>query len=360
MEMTKGAFVPILALIVILSLVSCSAGYTVAPEDQLSNIYEESVPSVVGVVVDITPPGFGSFSRGGQSVGTGFVWDLEGHIVTNAHVVESSDDYGERILVDRIAVIFFDGSDFDAEVIGIDHVSDLAVLKVNTPAEKFKPLILGDSDSLRVGQLAVVIGHPFGFEFSVTSGIISGVARPIYNWGLRLPIPGGAIQTDASINPGNSSGPLLDSSGHVIGINEQVYSEDGTSSGVGFAIPINTAKRIVPDLIEKGSHDYPWVGMTYRYIATSWAAEEAGFSADTRGAVIVSVTEGSPAEEAGFLAGDMVMAVDGKSISGSTNLVQNVILHGPGDKAVFDVVRDAEPVRIEVTLGKYKADVFRR
>ena len=361
MDIARRAFVPIFALIVILSLVSCSAGFTVAPEDQLSKIYEESAPSTVEVVVwGASEPGPDSPSREGQGLGTGFVWDREGHILTNGHVVEPRDDYGKRVLIDRIAVIFSDGSDFDAEVVGIDHISDLAVLKVDVPAEKLKPLPLGDSDSLKVGQLAVAIGHPFGFEFSVTRGIISGVGRPMYNMDADLPIPGGAIQTDASINPGNSGGPLVDRNGRVIGITNMI--EGGyfkVNTGIGFAIPVNTAKQIVPDLIEKGTHDYPWVGISYRSLATSWAAEEAGFRADTRGAVIEGVMSGSPAEEAGLLARDVVTAVDGESLNKALSIVESVILREPGDKVVFDVLRDAEPISIEVTLGKYEAGVFR-
>ena len=362
MNTAKRALAPILTLIVILSLVSCSGGYPVVPEDQLSKVYEESKLSTVEVVVwGASEPSPFSPSREGRGLGTGFVWDSEGHILTNGHVVEPRDNYGDRVFVDRITVIFSDGSDFDAEVVGIDRISDLAVLKADVPAEKLKPLLLGDSDSAKVGQMVVAIGHPFGYDFTMTSGIVSQVGRTLYSTDADLPIPGGAIQTDASINRGSSGGPLMDINGHVIGINEQIYTEDGSmNSGIAFAIPVNTAKRVVPDLIEKGSHDYPWVGVSYSSLATSWAAEEAGFEAGTRGAVIEGVMSGSPADEAGFLAGDIVTAVDGESLNKVFSIVDRVILYEPGDKVVFDVLREGEPVIIEVTLGKYETGVFRR
>jgi len=362
MNIAKRALAPILAVIVILSLVSCSGGYPVVPEDQLSKVYEESAPSVVEVVVwGASEPSPFSPSREGRGLGTGFVWDSEGHILTNGHVVEPRDDYGDRVFVDRIAVIFSDGSDFDAEVVGIDRISDLAVLKADVPAEKLKPLLLGDSDSVKVGQMVVAIGHPFGYDFTMTSGIVSQIGRTLYSTDSDLPIPGGIIQTDAYINRGSSGGPLMDINGHVIGINEQIYTDGGgTSSGIAFAIPVNTAKHTVPDLIERGSHDYPWVGISYLSLTTSWAAEEAGFEASTRGAMIEDVMSGSPADEAGFLAGDVITAIDGESLNKTLSVVDRVILYEPGDKVVFDVLRDAEPVSIEVTLGKYETGVFRR
>ena len=228
-----------------------------AYEQAMIDLYQATVPSVVSIQVaqrmegstqmpDL-PEGFGvpgqpqippvpgeEFFRRGQ--GSGFIWDKEGHIVTNYHVVAEAT---------QVEVVFADGRTVEAEVLGTDPNSDLAVLKVDLPAAELQPVSLGDSSTLQVGQLTVAIGSPFGQEFTMTSGIVSAVERTIRGGNLAFSIPQ-AIQTDAAINPGNSGGPLLNRQGEVIGINSQILSRTGAFSGVGFAVPVNIAKQVVP------------------------------------------------------------------------------------------------------------------
>jgi 2-alkenal reductase len=212
-------------------------------EQALINVYQTTLPSVVDIEVTQRVPlgtsnrfggGSGDLFRQGQ--GSGFVWDDQGHIVTNYHVVEDAD---------TVKVIFYDEASTEAEVIGTDPDADLAVLKVNLPASDLQPLILGDSDDLKVGQLTLAIGNPYGQDFTMTSGIVSAVGRTIPSGNSTFSIPE-VIQTDAAINPGNSGGPLLNRRGEVIGINAMIISESGSSDGVGFAVPINIAKQILP------------------------------------------------------------------------------------------------------------------
>jgi len=340
----KRALAAVLVLIALLALVSCGG------EKTISRIYEESLPSIVivKILVEEEPEIDGS-PYVQEGAGTGLVWDREGHILTNHHVVQAFSDNKEAII--SVSVVFWDGLEVDAEIIGTDYISDLAVLKVDVPRERLKPARLGDSDSARAGQAVVAIGHPFNYEFSVTSGIISSVGREMYHLDAALPIPGGAIQTDASINVGNSGGPLLDRNGRVIGINKSIYSSTGVSVGVGFAIPINTARHIVPKLIKEGAYDYPWLGVEYRPFPSSRVAQATGFSGDVRGALITQVFGGSPAEVAGLLIGDVVVGVDRESLWGGSNLDQSLVFRQPGDKVTLLVIRGGEMWEIEAILG---------
>ncbi len=237
-----------------------------AREEVLARIYEDSLPSVVFVRVvhrlDPDDRQFGGDFFGGiprdrfdeyqHGSGSGFVWDEEGHILINWHVVEGSDS---------VSVVFADGEEFEAELLGGDPDSDLAILKIDTAQRQVKPLPRGDIDDLRVGQLALAIGSPFGQDFTLTSGIVSALGRTIRSRSGPYSIPL-VVQTDAPINPGNSGGPLLDRLGQVIGINTQILSQSGANSGVGFAVPIDIAKQVVPDLIEHGKYEYAWLGIS--------------------------------------------------------------------------------------------------
>ena len=194
-----------------------------------------SIPRLPGLPLPDFPQDF--FQQG---EGSGFVWDEEGHIVTNHHVIQGAD---------RVTVVFADRTELEAKVIGTDSDSDLAVLELSEPKSDARPVVLGDSDTLKVGQMAVAIGNPFGQEFTMTTGIVSALGRTIRSGSGPFSIPE-VIQADAPINPGNSGGPLLDRHGRVIGVNTQIISRNGVSSGIGFSVPINTAKRVIPALIE--------------------------------------------------------------------------------------------------------------
>ena len=212
-----------------------------AREQHLSNLYDSSLSSIVHIKVIQTVPSMGFFSQNQsrRSNGSGFVWDKLGHIVTNYHVVAN---------VDNVEVQFSDGSEFLAKVVGLDPNSDLAVIKLETNDLSFTPLNLGNSNEVNVGNYTFAIGSPFGQEFSMTSGIVSAIKRTVPSQNSTFTIPN-VIQTDAAINPGNSGGPLLDMNGKVIGINSQIITQNGGNAGIGFAVPVNTAKAIVPTLI---------------------------------------------------------------------------------------------------------------
>ena len=334
-------------------------------EEVLSEIYESTLPSVV--FIRVPNPAAASLQRF-QNVpdellwgaGSGFVWDEEGHIVTNHHVVEGVVGTSEEV-----TVIFADSTRATGRVIGSDPHSDLAVIKLREGERDLQPVTLADSSAVRVGQFAVAIGAPFGQEFTMTSGIVSAVGRNISGQG-QFTIPE-VIQTDAAINPGNSGGPLLDRHGQVIGINTQIISRSGNFSGVGMAVPVNIAKRVVPPLIEDGEFDYPWLGVSISTVSSRYL-EELGHPVGTTGALIVTVVEGSPADRAGLLGsdsflevdgveyqagGDIVVAINTHQVSGSSDLIAHLLYHNrPRDEVTLTVLRDGQREEIEVTLGQ--------
>ena len=343
-----------------------------AHEEVLARIYEALLPSVVHIrvirqidsngagqplpgVPDAPLPDFpGEFFHRGE--GSGFVWDEAGHIVTNNHVVDGAD---------RVAVIFSDGAELHAEVIGTDPDSDLAVLELSEPKSGASPVDLGDSDDLRVGQIALAIGNPFGQEFTMTSGIISALGRTIRSGGSPFSIPE-VIQSDAAINPGNSGGPLLDRHGKVIGVNTQIISRSGASSGVGFSVPINTAKRVVPALIEEGRYEYSWLGISGSTLRAD-LAELMDLPRDTSGALVSQVTVDSPADKAGLrgsdrtavldgvdypVGGDVIVSINGWAVDDMDDLIAYLSSNTrPGDKVALEVIRDGEGEDLEVSLG---------
>ncbi len=294
------------------------------------------------------------FNRGS---GSGFVWDEQGHIVTNNHVVEGATD---------IEVTFADDTAYEAEIIGTDPDSDLAVIKIDAPAGVLQPIALGESDDLQVGQIAIALGNPFGQDFTMTSGIISGVGRLIRGGNAGFSIPE-VIQTDAPINPGNSGGPLLNIEGEVLGINTQIISQSGGSSGIGFAVPVNIAKEVIPTLIEGGEVEYAWLGISGGTV-TSELIEARDLPEDTRGAVISQVMEDGPAEEAGLqgrsedlepqdegfrFGGEIITAIDGTPLGGIDDLITYLVAEtDPGDTVTLDIIdNDGQEKQVEVTLG---------
>ena len=347
-------------------------------EEVLGRIHEKTLPSVVRISVarkvstdefgqDFNLP-FGApapfpdqddprdfFFRNGE--GSGFVWSEEGHIVTNQHVVADAD---------RVTVIFPDGLELIAEVLGTDPDSDLAVLKIDVPAGGLVPVEIGDSSSVKVGQLAIAIGNPFGQEFTTTTGIISAVGRTIRSGNNQFSIPQ-VIQTDAPINPGNSGGPLLDRHGRVIGINTQIISRTGASVGIGFAVPINTAKRVIPELIENGQFEYAWLGISGNTLRPE-TAKLMDVPSETRGALVIDLVQDGPAELAGLagadrteettiglapIGGDIIVGIDGSPIRSMDDLITYLVENTrPSDRIAVDVIRDGgEKATIVVVLG---------
>jgi serine protease Do len=268
------------------------------------------------------------------SLGTGFIVSPDGYVVTNNHVVAA----GGQIIVklDR-------GSEHPARVIGTDPATDVALLKVE--ASGWPALPLGDSDRLQVAEPVMAIGNPFGLDQTVTTGIVSANERFI-----------GAgpyddfIQTDTSINPGNSGGPLIDSRGAVVGINTAIFSQSGGSIGIGFAIPINLAKSVLPQLRERGAVVRGWLGVAVDRV-TPTAAQAAGLP-DARGAVIVGVANNSPAERAGLQKDDVIVAVDGQPVGGPPDLTRRIAMTPPGTRVQVTVVRDRNRQAVPVELGR--------
>ena len=320
-----------------------------AEEQLFIELYERVSPSVVHIAVTTRSNGSGA--------GSGFVWDTDGHIVTNNHVVESAR---------RIVVSFADDTTVEAELVGADTDSDLAVIKVDVPASRLHPVELGDSDALRVGQRAIAIGNPFGFEQTMTTGIVSALGRMVRQQsGFSLPQ---LIQTDAAINPGNSGGPLLDSHGRVIGVTTLIFSRSGTNAGVGFAVPVDTVKRVVPPLVATGRYADPWLGITGVSI-TPPLAEELDLTVD-QGVLVQAVVQGGPAAKAelnggnrqtrfeGTLMttdGDIIVAIDDAAVQDMDELIVYLAEKSVGQRVTLAVLRDGRRQRIQVTLGERPA-----
>lgn len=328
-----------------------------ASENLLVDIYERANPGVVAILV---------LTVNGNGLGSGFVIDKEGHILTNYHVIEG---------VSEVEVDFPSGFKTRGEIIGTDTDSDLAVVKVDAPPEELHPLPLGDSSKIKVGQTVVAIGSPFRFNGTMTTGIVSSLGRTLTS--LRT-APGGSfftagdiIQTDAAINPGNSGGPLLNLDGEVIGVNRAIETyninaeADPLNSGIGFAIAINTVKRVVPSLIDQGSYDYPYLGISSLSEINLLQQEALGLS-QSNGAYVTSVTPNSPADLAGlqggdeetkivnlYSGGDLIIAIDGRPIMTFSDLLTYLIQEKtPGDIVTFTILRGEQEIQLELTLGK--------
>jgi S1-C subfamily serine protease len=278
-----------------------------------------------------------------QGTGSGFVWDTKGNIITNFHVIQNA----------AVAqVTLGDQSDWKAQVVGVAADKDLAVLRIDAPAERLRPIPLGTSKELQVGQSVFAIGNPFGLDQSLTTGVISALGREIDSV-TRRPIQG-VIQTDAAINPGNSGGPLLDSAGRLIGVNTQIYSPTGASAGIGFAIPVDTVNRIVPELIRSGKIIRPGLGVE---LAEEQIARKIGIS----GVLIVDVMRGGPAAKAGIrptrressgrvILGDVITAIDGKKVESPTDLFLILENRQVGDIVTVALLRDGKTIQTKVTL----------
>jgi S1-C subfamily serine protease len=332
------------------SLPAAQAAAADVEEQLVIDVYDRVGPAVVC----ITAP-----QRFGECMGSGFVIDLEGHVVTNNHVAEASDE---------LLVTLADEHTLPATVVGTDPGSDLAVLKIEAPVEELTVAELGDSAALRVGQRAIAIGNPFGLERTITTGVISSLGRTLPRDDSDFQLAE-LIQTDAAINPGNSGGPLLDSLGKVIGVNTAIASNSGTNSGVGFAIPVDIVKRVVPELIAQGRYQHPWIGVSGGSI-TSEMVEAAGLSVDT-GVLISTVEPGSPAEKAGLrggsrqvqvsgmpmlAGGDIVIAINGLEVKRFDDVINYLAYASVGDVVTLTVVRDGQQMAVAVTLEARPGD----
>ena len=315
----------------------------------LIDLYEVVNPSVVHILVYTSRSDFAPLGSG-----SGFIYSDEGHIVTNNHVVEDGGEF---------EVVFFDGSRRRAEVIGRDVDSDLAVIKVESLPETVRVIGLGDSDLLRVGQLVIAIGNPFGEQGSMSLGIVSGLGRSLESQRLldgtggRFSLPQ-VIQTDAPINPGNSGGPLINLAGEVVGVNSAIRSTTGVNSGVGFSIPVNAVTRVIPKLIEEGRYIYAYMGVQIQSLNLN-LQERFGLP-QSRGAYVTGVTDDGPAEEAGLVpaqdddgtGGDLIIAIDGRPVQDTEELIAYLVFNAEvGQTIDLTVVRDGETVTVPLTLG---------
>jgi serine protease Do len=333
----------------------------------LRAVYEKVNPAVVYIENLAKPTSTSQTDQAlPESQGSGFVWDTQGHIVTNDHVVRGSD---------ALQVTFWDGVVLPAEVVGSDPDSDLAVILVDPKLVKLVPVERAKVDDITVGQRAIAIGNPFGLVGTMTEGIVSAIGRSIPAvTGFSIPM---AIQTDASINPGNSGGPLLNDRGQVIGVNAQIRSAAATpaNSGVGFAIPVNIAERVVPALISSGKYKHAYLGLSGRTYSPAWA-EALGFSKDDRGAYVMDLISGGPTERSGLRAGtkdtkvilavamdgpvylkgggDLVVGIDDKKVGTFDDiLIYLESFKSPGDEIKLTVLRPSEGQKVvPVKLGE--------
>ena len=361
---------------VVPTTVASSTGAVAALEGTLQQIYEQVNPSVVNIQVTMGGVQTTQGQNGGQNpfglpqnqqpfasaLGSGFIWDKQGHIVTNNHVVDGAT---------AVDVIFSDGLTVPATIVGTDLNSDLAVVKVDVPAERLVPVSLADSTQVKVGQLAVAIGNPFGLQGSMSVGFVSGLGR-------TLPVGGDAtaqtgasytipdiIQTDAPINPGNSGGVLVNDQGKVLGVTAAIESPVRASAGVGFVIPSVIVNKVVPALIQDGKYQHPWLGILGATMRPEFA-KEMNLNSDQRGALVIDVTANSPAAKAGIRAsqqtvtidgqqvsvgGDVIVSVDGNPVKTFEDLVTYLARNtSVGQKITLGLLRDGKVANAEVTL----------
>jgi S1-C subfamily serine protease len=329
---------------------------TSAPGFNAARVYREASPGVV-TIRSIFAGG------GGAAEGSGFVLDTSGRIVTNAHVVTDESGGGPRKAAKEVFVEFPDRNVVPAHIIGFDPFADVALLEVKPDGFALHPLKLGDDRKLEVGQPVAAIGSPFGEQQSLSVGVVSATDRSVESL-TKFQIEG-AIQTDASINPGNSGGPLLDAGARVLGINEQIETNSGSNSGVGFAVPISAIKRSLAQLERDGEAEYAYIGVSTQPLYPQLASK-LGLDTDS-GGLISEVVPGSPADEAGLqegngklrfqaavykTGGDVILSVGGRKVVGPNDLADFVSDYKPGETIVLDVLRDGKKVEVEVTLGK--------
>jgi 2-alkenal reductase len=355
--------------------ISSGSDILAAYESALESVYTTVSPQVVNITVLSTAstsdlqnfPGFDNNSQSqtpqySQALGSGFIWDTNGNIVTNNHVVNGAT---------KIEVTFSDGTAVPATLVGTDPYSDLAVIKVDVSADKLKPVTMADSTQVKVGEIAIAIGNPYGYEGSMTVGNVSGIGRDLpssqvdQNSGATYSIPD-VIQTDASVNPGNSGGVLVNDQGQVIGVTSDLVSSSGSSSGIGFAIPAEIVTKVVPALISNGKYDHPYLGIS-GISMTPDIAQAMNLPTDTRGALVEQVTSGGPADKAGLqpstntvtingvegtVGGDVITAIDGQPVKSMSDIIAYLAIHTQvGQTVSLTILRNGETQTVDVTLG---------
>lgn len=331
-------------------------GFDIA-ERRVIDVYNKVSPSVVNITTQVLRQGFFFQVVPQEGAGSGFVLDTDGHILTNYHVVEKAQNVEVGFEGDQV---------YPAQVVGVDPRNDIAVLQIDAPADRLTPVELGTSSNLQVGQRAIAIGNPFGqFSRTLTTGVISALDRTLEGPDSR-PISG-VIQSDAAINRGNSGGPLLNSSGQVIGMNTAIFSPSGTSAGVGFSIPVDTIRRVLPDLLSLGRYRHPYLGIRYGYAITAGLAQSLQLPVE-KGILLVQLYDNSPLKQANvqgaqrevvvgnrrmFVGGDILTAVDGNEISDFESL--QILLESQyrvGDTVTVSLLRDGQRFDVSVELAE--------
>jgi S1-C subfamily serine protease len=323
-------------------------GDLAADEKTTIELFQRSSPSVVFITtVSREAMGFFEIQEVPQGAGSGFIWNRDGDVVTNFHVIQGAS---------AARVTLHDHSEWPATLVGVAPDQDLAVLRIRAPAEKLVPILVGTSRDLQVGQKVFAIGNPFGLDFTLTTGIVSALGRSIPSLtGRRID---DVIQTDAAINPGNSGGPLLDSAGRLVGVNTQIASPSGASAGVGFAVPVDTVNRVVPQLVAHGRVVRPQLGIA---AANEWALRRAGIE----GVLVMSVVPGSPAARAGIrgtsrtadgdlVIGDVIQGLDDREVRSLDDLYAALEAHQPGDTVKLRVLREDRPLELTVRLEEQR------
>ncbi len=349
--MKKITVASLILLLTLTTVFAVNEGYT----SPVVNVVKFAAPSVVRIdvqAIEVTNSfdpysqdffkkffGYNPFQqqRKVRAIGSGFIISPDGYILTNAHVVEGAQS---------IEVTFKNGEKYPATIKGVYKEMDVAVIKVNAPGKKFKPLPLGDSDNLQIGQWAIAIGNPLGFSNTVTVGVVSALGRDVPTQDGKMYTD--LIQTDAAINPGNSGGPLLDIHGNVIGINTAIIQN---AEGIGFAIPINRAKAIADKLIKNGKVERPYIGVSVQDLTPQLKAAK-GIVAN-QGAIVTNVMKGYPADKAGLQAGDVIIKLNGKKIEGKDQLINDLLMYNPGDVVTLTIERNKKDMDVMVKLTSW-------
>lgn len=323
-------------------------GALTADEQNTIDVFERNSPAVVYITTTqkVLNPWTRNVNEVPSGTGTGFLWDDKGHIVTNYHVVEGYNSAKVRMSDQRL---------YDATVVGASPEHDLAVLRLTDLKDLPKPVQVGTSHDLRVGQKVMAIGNPFGLDHTLTSGIVSALGRSIDGDNNQLD---DLIQTDAAINPGNSGGPVLDSAGRVVGVSVAIYSPSGASAGIGFAIPVDTVNRVIPQLVRSGHYERPILGISMKDEVNAAVMRRLG----VKGVLVLQVTPKSPAEEAGIMGtqlrndgelmlGDIIQAIDGKPVTKVADVSKVLDTYKRGDTVKVKLLRDGtEPLEVQVKL----------
>lgn len=335
--------------------VPLSATALLSDEEANVRVYRQYGPGVVNITTTVVNYDFFLSPLPGQGTGSGSIIDSQGRILTNHHVIQKAE---------TLQVTLANGSKYHARLVGADPDNDLAIIQIEASSEQLAVIPLGRSSDLMVGQKVLAIGNPFGLDRTLTVGVVSSLGRSLRAQNGRL--IRGIIQTDAAINPGNSGGPLLDSDGRMVGVNSAIFSPSGANIGIGFAIPVDTVKRVLPQLITQGYVSRPWLGISGQDVTPQIA--EALHLPASRGILIAQVIRDSPAEKAGLrggkrpaqvfnqrliVGGDLILEADGRPVEGTEALTDFIEAGKTGDIIHFTIIRDGETHRVEVTLQEW-------